>query len=260
MKSKRDLAIEMLKMEKMKQKKNPDNDEENDSEEEYVIERIVKHRKHKNQNEYFIKWEGYSSDENTWEPEGNIPLSMIKEYWKTLGDKNKKNDEKNAQKSNSSDTKDKDDQNTEQKLKSNKNKENTENEIKKNENSEIPKETANSENIEDGEDSKSTQEESKNVMKQSQSGEENQGNSQKKSKKAISPGYSLSRQNSSDVPSSNVIVTGVSYYGVRYIYQVEVNGKKTAYTTGQMKKKYPQQLIAFFEKHITFGDPLDVRL
>lgn len=32
------------------------------------------------QTEYFVKWEEYSSDENSWKPEGNLPSSSIQEF------------------------------------------------------------------------------------------------------------------------------------------------------------------------------------
>lgn len=32
--------------------------------------------------EYLIKWKGYDEAENTWEPETNLPLDLIDEYWK----------------------------------------------------------------------------------------------------------------------------------------------------------------------------------
>jgi len=43
-----------------------------DEEEEYVVEKIVKKRIIKGKTEYFIKWENYTEDDNTWEPEGNL--------------------------------------------------------------------------------------------------------------------------------------------------------------------------------------------
>lgn len=33
--------------------------------------------------QYLIKWKDYPEEENTWEPEGNIPDNIIDAYWKT---------------------------------------------------------------------------------------------------------------------------------------------------------------------------------
>lgn len=30
--------------------------------------------------EYLLKWDGYGSDENTWEPEKNIDPGMVREF------------------------------------------------------------------------------------------------------------------------------------------------------------------------------------
>jgi Chromo (CHRromatin Organisation MOdifier) domain len=38
----------------------------------FIVERIVGKRRRKGRTEYHIKWEGYESDKNTWEPETNI--------------------------------------------------------------------------------------------------------------------------------------------------------------------------------------------
>ena len=49
----------------------------------YIVERIVDRRKVKNKVEYLIKWSGYSSDENTWEPEDNVQdTSLIEKFMK----------------------------------------------------------------------------------------------------------------------------------------------------------------------------------
>nr|XP_018900168.1 PREDICTED: uncharacterized protein LOC109032473 isoform X1 [Bemisia tabaci]XP_018900169.1 PREDICTED: uncharacterized protein LOC109032473 isoform X2 [Bemisia tabaci] len=49
-------------------------DEEEDSNEEYSVERIVARRYNtkKKQFEYLLKWEGYPPDQNTWEPADNL--------------------------------------------------------------------------------------------------------------------------------------------------------------------------------------------
>jgi len=50
-----------------------------DIEEEYEVERIVGCRKKNGRIEYLIKWKGYSSDENTWEPEANLNEGALEE-------------------------------------------------------------------------------------------------------------------------------------------------------------------------------------
>lgn len=43
-----------------------------DEQDEYEVEAIVGHRKKKDGIHYHIKWKGYSSGENTWEPEDSL--------------------------------------------------------------------------------------------------------------------------------------------------------------------------------------------
>jgi hypothetical protein len=52
------------------------------SEEEYVVEKIVGKRISDDQIEYRVKWEGYSEEENTWEPYESLKhlTDMIEEY------------------------------------------------------------------------------------------------------------------------------------------------------------------------------------
>ena len=52
----------------------------------YLVEKVVKKRfsNHQNQHEYLIKWQGYTSSENTWELPENIPANMLAEFEKQL--------------------------------------------------------------------------------------------------------------------------------------------------------------------------------
>jgi len=50
---------------------------EEEEEEEYTVEKIVKKRIVKGKTEYYIKWEGYTEDDNTWEPEENLTCPEI---------------------------------------------------------------------------------------------------------------------------------------------------------------------------------------
>jgi chromodomain protein Y len=44
-----------------------------DGNEEYEVEVILTHQTYKNrQTRYLVKWKGYDSSENTWEPESNL--------------------------------------------------------------------------------------------------------------------------------------------------------------------------------------------
>ena len=46
--------------------------EEIDSKEEYETAKILSHRGSPGQRLYLVSWKGYSSAENTWEPERNL--------------------------------------------------------------------------------------------------------------------------------------------------------------------------------------------
>ncbi|XP_065665846.1 chromobox protein homolog 1 isoform X2 [Hydra vulgaris] len=63
-----------------------------DDEEEYVVEKILKHKVNKN-NEilYFLKWKGYPLEDNTWEPASNLNCpELIAEYERELNEKKRK--------------------------------------------------------------------------------------------------------------------------------------------------------------------------
>jgi Chromo (CHRromatin Organisation MOdifier) domain len=55
-------------------------------EEEYDVEKIIGKRNRNGTTEYLVRWLGYESDENTWEPTGNLSCpEKIREYENLLG-------------------------------------------------------------------------------------------------------------------------------------------------------------------------------
>jgi hypothetical protein len=54
---------------------------------EYVVEQVLSHRIVRGELQFWVKWEGYGEDWNSWEPEGNLTCdgkmknSKLDEYW-----------------------------------------------------------------------------------------------------------------------------------------------------------------------------------
>ncbi|XP_071176347.1 chromo domain-containing protein cec-1-like [Mytilus edulis] len=61
----------------------------NDDSDLYLVERIVKSKRINNKMHYYIKWLGFGSTSNSWEPEENIPPELRHEF-KVRMDQNKR--------------------------------------------------------------------------------------------------------------------------------------------------------------------------
>ncbi|KAF3033587.1 hypothetical protein E8E11_001659 [Didymella keratinophila] len=58
----------------------------NDKRDRYEVERIFDHDEHNGRKRYLVKWSGWSAEDMTWEPEGNLDdcQYIVEQYWKSV--------------------------------------------------------------------------------------------------------------------------------------------------------------------------------
>ncbi|OCH96638.1 hypothetical protein OBBRIDRAFT_15359 [Obba rivulosa] len=78
----------MPKKKSIKVESSSDSGSEEEGEGQFVVEVITKARaKKKNKWDYYVKWAGYGSDHNSWEPQENVEGCdrLLKSFWTNIG-------------------------------------------------------------------------------------------------------------------------------------------------------------------------------
>ena len=68
----------------------PDEESDDNSEEEYIVEKIVDKRTKNKKIEYLIKWENWDNKDNTWEPVEHLQAPEVQEMIQKWENKKKR--------------------------------------------------------------------------------------------------------------------------------------------------------------------------
>ncbi|XP_059618410.1 chromobox protein homolog 1-like isoform X2 [Phlebotomus argentipes] len=80
----------------MGKKKQDNSSSDSEGENEYQVESIIDRRVKKGRVEYYIKWEGYSAEDNTWEPIDNLDCQELIEEFEASRPSSSKDDSKDS--------------------------------------------------------------------------------------------------------------------------------------------------------------------
>jgi len=93
-------AVEKAPHEIVENKSDGEEEEEEEEEVEFTVEKILNHRVNKKgKKEYFLKWKGFTDEDNTWEPAANLNCEDLVEIYEAhiaKQDKEKKEKKKPA--------------------------------------------------------------------------------------------------------------------------------------------------------------------
>ena len=64
-------------------------DEKGEPDDDFQVEKIIKKRTKNGQVEYYLKWVGYSEDDNTWEPKANLNCQDLIDEFEASQEKGK---------------------------------------------------------------------------------------------------------------------------------------------------------------------------
>jgi len=215
----------MVKNSKKDRKDKSGSSSESESDkEDYIVEKILNRRVRAGKVEYFLKWKGFSHNDNTWEPEDNLTCpELIKAY-----EENRQNDIREKEKDGDRKKKDGDEPSSSQKKKS----------------------TAAKRKVNDSDDESVQSEKSSKAAKTNK-----KGNSKKKDdsddddeddKKSTGNGFQLGHS------PEKILGASDSTGQLMFLIQWKNIDKAELVPAKEANVKCPQLVIAFYEERLTW--------